>query len=101
MTRVLPLPAPARMRSGPSVWATASRCWGFNPSRKSMCWGDTRILAREHRADAVRLVVLHPVFQWSSRSRRNQKCGDYHEQQHGQDEKVLIGHEHIISPVTA
>src|SRR3989304_176963 len=35
MTRVLPLPAPARTRSGPSVWTTAS-CWaGFSPARIS------------------------------------------------------------------
>src|SRR5256885_4015459 len=35
MTRVLPLPAPARMSNGPSVEATASRCWGLSPKRKS------------------------------------------------------------------
>src|SRR3989304_2309755 len=35
MPRVLPLPAPARTRSGPSVWTTAS-CWaGFSPARIS------------------------------------------------------------------
>src|SRR3990172_5204439 len=35
MTRVLPPPAPARTRSGPSVWTTAS-CWaGFSPARIS------------------------------------------------------------------
>src|SRR5579864_3246822 len=33
MTRVLPLPAPARMSSGPSVLSTASRCCGFSWSR--------------------------------------------------------------------
>src|SRR5581483_7233243 len=33
MTRVFPLPAPARTRSGPSVWSTASRCAGLSPSR--------------------------------------------------------------------
>src|SRR5262245_12980141 len=31
MTRVFPEPAPARMRSGPSIWRTASRCSGFKP----------------------------------------------------------------------
>src|SRR5207245_78960 len=35
MTRVFPLPAPARINTGPSVVATASRCWGFRPERKS------------------------------------------------------------------
>src|SRR5438105_4600626 len=34
MTRVLPDPAPARIRSGPSVWRTARRCSGFSASRK-------------------------------------------------------------------
>src|SRR5271156_1764472 len=33
MTRVFPLPAPARMSTGPSVVSTASRCCGFNSSR--------------------------------------------------------------------
>ena len=31
-TRVLPLPAPASTRSGPSPWSTASRCAGLSPS---------------------------------------------------------------------
>src|SRR5882724_7426835 len=34
MTRVLPLPAPARMRTGPSVVSTAARCCGLSWSRK-------------------------------------------------------------------
>src|ERR1700683_471032 len=34
MTRVFPLPAPARIRTGPSVVSTASRCCGFSCSRK-------------------------------------------------------------------
>src|SRR5208337_718667 len=33
MTRVFPLPAPARMSTGPSVVSTASRCCGFNSSK--------------------------------------------------------------------
>src|SRR3990172_3316754 len=33
MTRVLPLPAPARTRSGPRVAITASRCTGFSGPR--------------------------------------------------------------------
>src|SRR6266404_3697918 len=32
MTRVFPLPAPARISTGPSVVSTASRCCGFNSS---------------------------------------------------------------------
>src|SRR6266404_1200023 len=34
MTRVFPLPAPARINTGPSVVSTASRCCGFSWSRK-------------------------------------------------------------------
>src|SRR5438128_348106 len=34
ITRVLPLPAPARMSTGPSVASTASRCWGLRPTRR-------------------------------------------------------------------
>src|SRR5437879_12249693 len=33
MTRVLPLPAPARISTGPSVVSTASRCWGLRSLR--------------------------------------------------------------------
>src|SRR5215472_8490498 len=33
MTRVLPLPAPARINTGPSLVSTASRCCGFSWSR--------------------------------------------------------------------
>src|SRR6267143_6895269 len=34
-TRVLPLPAPAKISNGPSSAATAARCGGFSPSRRS------------------------------------------------------------------
>src|ERR1700722_984449 len=34
MTRVLPLPAPAKISTGPSIVSTASRCCGFSCSRK-------------------------------------------------------------------
>src|ERR1700686_1065022 len=33
MTRVFPLPAPARISTGPSTVSTASRCCGFSSSR--------------------------------------------------------------------
>ncbi len=32
-TRVLPVPAPARTSTGPSVVSTAARCSGFSPER--------------------------------------------------------------------
>src|SRR5439155_13978050 len=34
MTRVLPLPAPARISKGPSLCSTARRCWGLRSSRR-------------------------------------------------------------------
>ena len=36
-TRVLPEPAPATTRSGPSTWRTASRWAGLRPARSSSC----------------------------------------------------------------
>src|SRR6185437_2273713 len=46
ITRVLPLPAPARINTGPSVVSAASRCWGLRPERKSTC------LPFSHRCNA-------------------------------------------------
>src|SRR6185312_800409 len=46
MTRVFPLPAPARMSRGPSVWVTASRCCALRPFRKSMKRETRLILTR-------------------------------------------------------
>src|ERR1035437_3907588 len=43
MTRVLPLPAPARINTGPSTVSTALRCSGFSLSRRS-CKGNRREL---------------------------------------------------------
>src|SRR6266567_4009909 len=37
-TRVLPLPAPARTRRGPSPWVTASFCGGLSGSRMRRIW---------------------------------------------------------------
>src|SRR6185295_12100995 len=37
MTRVFPLPAPARISTGPSTARTASCCSGFNPSSNPSC----------------------------------------------------------------
>src|SRR5262245_37824017 len=41
MTRVLPLPAPARTSRGPSPATTASRCDGFRSSRRCSSRADT------------------------------------------------------------
>src|SRR4029079_8849742 len=47
MTALLPEPAPARMRTGPSVWTTASRCSGFSEDRRSAAKFGTRIKGPE------------------------------------------------------
>src|SRR6187397_3650618 len=59
ITRVLPLPAPARMRTGPSVVSTASRCCSLRPVRRGDSAEDTErtILARL-RLRARRLADL-------------------------------------------
>jgi hypothetical protein len=36
ITRVLPVPAPARINTGPFIVSTASLCWGFNEPRFNM-----------------------------------------------------------------
>src|SRR6266849_3222707 len=54
MTRVLPLPAPARTRSGPSPAVTASRCGGFRSSRKRVSSESTGRLYRAIRASPTR-----------------------------------------------
>src|SRR5207302_744880 len=46
MTRVLPLPAPARTSIGPSPAVTASRCGGFRSSRRCLSSGGTGRLYR-------------------------------------------------------
>src|ERR1051326_4571178 len=46
-TRVLPEPAPASTRSGPSTWATASRCSGFKALAQSRPAGPAIISAGE------------------------------------------------------
>src|SRR5690348_15325296 len=37
MTRVLPLPGPARTRTGPFVVVTACRCGRFSPVKRAWC----------------------------------------------------------------
>src|SRR5439155_26789545 len=43
MTRVFPLPAPARMSTGPSVVSTASRCCGLSWERKDNDGNGSRV----------------------------------------------------------
>ena len=45
--RVLPVPAPASIRTGPSIVSTASRCAGFRPSRYSVGRAAIAIADRE------------------------------------------------------
>src|SRR5574341_415723 len=57
MTRVLPLPAPASTRSGPSPAVTASRCGGFS-SERSASRSSTQQLYPSHVRDGARCVLL-------------------------------------------
>src|SRR5581483_11283198 len=56
ITRVLPLPAPARISTGPSTVSTASRCCGFN------CERNDRETAPEHRDQNFANSILQEGF---------------------------------------
>src|SRR5229473_5161163 len=58
MTRVLPEPAPARTSTGPSVWSTAARCWGFSRERSSITRRRIRRRCSFHRADRAPCSLL-------------------------------------------
>src|SRR5829696_5492574 len=64
-TRVFPLPAPARMRSGPSVCSTASSWVGFNDSRST-----AREYNSRHRPIPHRILPSQPVQEHLHTSRR-------------------------------
>src|SRR5580704_9953617 len=53
MTRVFPLPAPARISTGPSVVSTASRCCGLSWSKKDKAWCCLRSLIRIVRVQDI------------------------------------------------
>src|SRR5262249_57405604 len=63
MTRVLPLPAPARTRTGPVVACTASRCTGLSEARMlsgataGRCMGSYDITRRRPRGRAPALLL--------------------------------------------
>src|ERR1700733_14854149 len=52
ITRVFPLPAPAKIRIGPSVVSTASRCCGFNWSTNDK---------REWLRSSVKRILQEPA----------------------------------------
>src|SRR5919107_2032107 len=58
-TRVFPLPAPASMRSGPSVCSTASSWVGFNDSRST-----GREYNSRHRPIPQQILPLQPVQEY-------------------------------------
>src|ERR1700689_1995719 len=57
MTRVLPLPAPARISTGPSVVSTASRCCGLSWSRKDNAEVAPESLIRFYRGMVGRTLL--------------------------------------------
>src|SRR5882672_3983541 len=59
MTRVLPEPAPASTRTGPSVWSTASRWRGLRSERSTAAGDDTRALRLPERlGDRLHDLIL-------------------------------------------
>src|SRR5580698_2215124 len=58
MTRVLPLPAPARMSTGPSVVSTASRCCGLSFSRNDKREAAPVVMVQFYRMGAPRSVGM-------------------------------------------
>ncbi len=68
MTRVLPLPAPARMSTGPSVVSTASRCCGLSWSRKDKCGTAPSSLIEFYRGSTIREgCPAIPIFSIAAR----------------------------------
>src|SRR6185312_13792605 len=62
MTRVLPEPAPARMRRGPLVWRTASRCSGLSVSKNCMGIWDSRLRIRDLQRAESRVPTPGSLF---------------------------------------
>ena len=62
-TVVLPLPAPAKRRSGPSVASTPSSCRGFIwENSRAMSW---RRKAAKRVCCSSESMLIHRVFLWS------------------------------------
>src|SRR6516162_8958275 len=69
MTRVLPLPAAARISTGPLTVSTASRCWGFNCERYDKSCFQSFLKGRGfNRADKV-------VSSWFARANLSPRGG--------------------------
>ena len=68
MTRVLPLPAPARMSTGPSVVSTASRCSGFSWSKKDNADVSSELVVQFYRGMAAEVskFQVFRISKWQS-----------------------------------
>src|ERR1019366_1361717 len=76
MTRVLPLPAPARISKGPSMWLTASRCCALSPLRKSMKGEPFNFSTPPGRGSAWSLALLvRATWKWGSHRVRQSNEG--------------------------
>lgn len=71
MTRVLPDPAPARMRTGPSVVSTAARCSGFSLSKRC------RKMSRPEGKCPVSSVPLPRNRYWTCNVKRQIRYTDH------------------------
>ena len=77
-TVVLPVPAPATIRSGPSSWVTASRWAGFSPSRMraAASSGPGRALAGEVRGRTRPILALASARDKGSEGNRGSVMSD-------------------------
>src|SRR5439155_6882646 len=65
MTRVLPLPGPARIRTGPSVVVTASCCGSLSPANKSDCSNIITLHKKKVKAKmGLKRVLITVQLKW-------------------------------------
>src|SRR5688572_22529203 len=103
ITRVLPDPAPARIRSGPSVWRTASRCSGLRLARRPIAVGERLLFYRDAFREVPWLIDItasadrNVVRKQLQRNRHDNGGEERRRGRHGQVD--VTGVEHGSDPV--
>src|SRR6185503_7688842 len=82
ITRVLPLPAPARISTGPFTAATASRCCGLRPASEAAA-SSTELLDRDGLGEVAGLVDVAAGAQ-------RHVVGDQLEREHGEERRPQL-----------
>src|SRR5258706_4828172 len=97
MTRVLPLPGPARISSGPSVVVTAFFCGSLSPTSKSCCSNIVINLQKNiNQPPHCTIVEEHhlslgpAVPQFLQRPKRVSACPSNHLKEHGTPELCCL-----------